>query len=228
MWLPLSLFALRGRLGSSVTAFIPDCDVKQVLLEYLLQVKHCVPCSSSCLLPQQLREVGLLSSQSEEETVSSGREACPGSPGRPVAELGLEPGHQTPEHAINSCALQPRCYLRILLPHKNSFPSASLRSFVGQRFMLHVLIPFTQLLIHQTVLLCICHGPGTSSTEGSSVNETQALLGDCVLSRSITSCLGHSVTRTIHNLILDRHFPMLNQKIPQLMMGISNNLKNAL
>lgn len=52
---------------------------------------------------------------------------CPGSPGWPVAELGLEPGHQTPEHAINSCPLQPRCYLRILLPHKNSSPSASLR-----------------------------------------------------------------------------------------------------
>ena len=56
---------------------------------------------------------------------------CPGSPSWPVAELGLEPGHQTPEHATNYCALQllamPRYYLRILLPHKNSSPSASLR-----------------------------------------------------------------------------------------------------
>lgn len=157
---------------------------------------------------------------------------CPGSPSWPVAELGLEPGHQTPEHAINCCALQPlampRCYLRILLPHKNSSPSASLRSWGrGSCYTCSFVHSAANSLNSASVHLpCACH----SVRYWGFHSEWDTILarGLYLVEASLLVWDAQWVGRLRIWVILDRYFPVLNQKIPQLMMGISNNLKTVL
>lgn len=157
---------------------------------------------------------------------------CPESPSWPVAELGLEPGHQTPEHATNYCALQllamPRYYLRILLPHKNSSPSASLRLWDrGSCYMCSFVHSAAHSLNSASVHLP-CAWRSIRYWGFLSEWDTILAWGLYLVETSHLVWEAQWVGRLRIWVILDRDFPMLNEKIPQLMMGLSNNLKNAL